>query len=224
MGIVFGITGTQEPSYSMWHTASGSPFEIRQYQPYLIAEVWSNEESKDQAFGILAKYIGVFGNPANSKGMAMAMTAPVLMEAAEGQKLAMTSPVLSSEKKESMAFVLPFEYTRLDQLPTPTDRRVSLRAVPSKIVAVSQFSGWYSNSAGRSHFEALQSHLRDQNLLARPRAAGDASDDEEAEWSVSQYHPPFTLPFLRRNEIWVPLDERREEVRAITSRDPEKKT
>jgi hypothetical protein len=24
-------------------------------------------------------------------------------------------------------------------------------------------------------------------------------------WQVAQFHPPFTLPFLRRNEIWIDL-------------------
>jgi hypothetical protein len=128
MGTVFGSEGISEPAYSILQS---TPFEIRNYSSYLIAEVAMQGGGE---FNILAKYIGVFGEPANEGSQAMAMTAPVL----EGVSMAMTAPVLQSGTKsgEKMAFVLPFEYTDLAQAPRPTDNRVTLRDVPEKVVAI----------------------------------------------------------------------------------------
>jgi hypothetical protein len=42
---------------------------------------------------------------------------------------------------------------------------------------------------------------------------GSINDVNSVKWSVAQYHPPFTLPFLRRNEIWIELDEKTEAIK-----------
>ena len=54
----------------------------RRYDPYVVAEIKStsdqlSEKFDGQSFRILAKYIGVFGDPNNVAKQAMAMTAPV---------------------------------------------------------------------------------------------------------------------------------------------------
>ena len=128
MVTVSGKGGIAEPAYKLLQS---TPFEIRRYSSYLVAEVAM--QGGDE-FNILAKYIGVFGDPANEGSQAMAMTAPVL----EGVSMAMTAPVLQSGTKsgKKMAFVLPFEYTDLAQAPRPTDKRVTLRDVPEKVVAI----------------------------------------------------------------------------------------
>ena len=128
MGAVIGKRDTAEPAYKLLQS---TPFEIRLYSPYLVAEVAMQGGGE---FNILANYIGVFGNPANEGSQAMAMTAPVLKRVS----MAMTAPVLQSGTKsgEKMAFVLPSEYTDLAQAPRPTDKRVTLRHVPEKVVAI----------------------------------------------------------------------------------------
>lgn len=69
MGQVFGVNGAREPSYStLWQQ---SPFEIRRYDAYVVAEVSINERGKvrstpeNSAFMCLANYIGVFREPEN---------------------------------------------------------------------------------------------------------------------------------------------------------------
>ena len=123
------------------------------------------------------------------------MTAPVITESS--QQLAMTAPVLQTQ--ESMSFVLPADVSSLDEAPVPTDSRVTLRAVPAKTVAVLPFSGWYTEELGSAQFEALVGKMRENKdmELAQPSS--------RIKWAVAQYHPPFTLPFLRRNEIWVEI-------------------
>ena len=205
MGIVFGITGTQEPPFSM---LSNPPnYQVRMYDPYLIAEVPQLPGQEGNSFTILAKYIGVFGKPENVAKESIAMTSPVITVAP--MKLAMTSPVVN--EKDTMAFVLPFSYTKLDQLPVPTDKRISLRVMPRRILAVKAFSGWYSAIEGEKQLLKLKAWLESDKIIEE----GSIKDVNSPKWSVAQYHPPFTLPFLRRNEIWVELDEKNEKVKAM---------
>ena len=205
MGIVFGVTGTQEPPYTI---VSNPPnYQVRIYSPYLIAEVPQLPGQDNNSFTILAKYIGVFGKPENQANQAMAMTSPVIT--VEPVKMAMTSPVVNA--KDTMSFVLPFSYTSLEQLPVPTDKRIVLRAVPRRLIAVKVFSGWYTAAEGHKQLMKLKEWLAADQIIPEDSVKG----LESPTWSVAQYHPPFTLPFLRRNEIWVDLDEKNEKIKAM---------
>ena len=135
----------------------------------------------------------------------MAMTAPVLMVP---EKIAMTAPVLSSSSSV-MSFVLPFHFKSLAEVPSPTDKRVRVRQIPSRIVAVRGFSGWYSDAEAEQHREALRKQLVADELVR---------DGAALEWSVAQYHPPFTLGFLRKNEVWVELDEKHAKVKEMVAK------
>jgi hypothetical protein len=158
------------------------------------------QKGDDSSFFTLAKYIGVIGKPQNEGEKPMAMTAPVIMEP---KKLTMTAPVVST--MESMSFVLPFEYTDFSELPKPTDPRVILKEIPKRIIAVKKFSGWFSNEVGLQQLKLLVEALKKDDIL------DEIELPEETKWSVAQYHPPFTLPFLRRNEIWIDLDPKEKE-------------
>lgn len=166
--------------------------ELREYAPLIRAETVVTgpyKESLNDGFRILANYI--FG--ANTGGAKIAMTAPVGAEAAgSGEKIAMTAPV-GAEATEAgwrVSFVMPAEYT-LDTLPRPLDARVSLRELPSHRVAALRFRGWAGEAAVNERKAELASALREQGL------------EPQGEPLVAQYNPPWTLPFLRRNEILV---------------------
>jgi hypothetical protein len=192
MGIVFGRTGSAEPAFDL--IRSTSSYEVRNYGNLFTAVTHIDTAKKDgkmsnNAFSTLAKYIGVFGTPENKLQQPIAMTAPVLMD--EDQ----------CGNTENMAFVLPFEFRSMDEIPSPTDKRVEIKEIPGETVAVAKFSGWYTASAGRAHLKKMCEQLRLDGLC---------EDDElTVKWRVAQYHPPFTIPFLRRNEIWVTLDTRK---------------
>jgi len=109
------------------------------------------------------------------------------------QKIAMTAPVQQSMAGEAeMAFMMPAEYT-LEDLPTPNDERVGFEEAPAYTAAVIQFSGWASADKADEHWQRLRQFLIAEQI------------DISGQPTLNQYNPPWTLPFLRRNEIIVPV-------------------
>ena len=171
-------------------------FEVRQYAPYLVAEVvvpGPASEAGSQGFSLLGGYI--FGK--NKGERKLEMTAPVTQAAvapAPPVKLDMTAPVTQAAAPGGFVvqFVMPKGYT-LATLPEPLDVRVKLREVPGSRLAVIQFSGSWSQSTYQEQLQKLRSALS---------AAAIATTGEPVS---SRYNSPFSLPFLRRNEIWLNL-------------------
>ena len=180
-----------EPTYTVVQTTD--VFEVRQYAPYLVAEVLVPgpvNEAGSQGFNLLGGYI--FGK--NKGERKLEMTAPVTQQAAPPVKLEMTAPVTQAAAPGGflVQFVMPKGYT-LATLPEPVDARVKLREVPGNRVAVIRFSGSWSQSTYEEQLQKLRSALA---------AAGMATVGEPVS---SRYNSPFSLPFLRRNEVWLNL-------------------
>lgn len=143
------------------------------------------------------------------------MTAPVLQTPLAARLDADSGALLHSGYADGhvqLAFVLPAQYTSVASCPAPNDPRVLLAEHAPKLVAVSTppFSGGVNEVKVQEHFEALLRQLRADGLWAAtaPKAAVAAAPEPPPapEWHVAQYHPPFTLPWFRRNEIWCHLD------------------
>lgn len=180
----------EEPSYDIVQQFNG--VEVRQYAPYVVAQVLvtgTAEDAGNQAFPILAGYI--FGK--NKGARTFDMTAPVT-QAAAPVKLEMTAPVTQSQAPGGyvVQFVLPKGVT-LAQAPEPLDPRVELREIPASRVAVIRYSGFWSQANYDEHLAKLQTALR----AAQLRWTGEPI--------LSRYNPPLTPWFLRRNEIWLAL-------------------
>lgn len=179
--------GVEEPLHSVETLADG--VEIRRYGPRIAAEttvVADEETARTVAFRRLAGYI--FG--ANHRSDRIAMTAPV------GQKIEMTAPVSQQAGGDQgwvVRFYMPTGWT-LQSLPTPDDQRVALVDLPPETVAVLRFSG---DRGARS----IADHTR--RLRATLRAYGFLTIGEPTAWF---YDPPWTLPFLRRNEVAVSIE------------------
>ena len=181
----------EEPAFEV--IAEYEDFEVRRYEPFVIAEVEVDGEfgkAGNRAFNTLFRYISG-DNRADGK---MEMTTPVLQTA--GEKIEMTTPVLQRPAAQSdthrVSFVLPLRYS-LESAPEPTDPAVSLRQVPDRIVAALRYGGTWSEARYRKHEQALLSAVE----TAGYETAG------TPEWA--RYNGPFTPWFLRRNEVLVEL-------------------
>jgi hypothetical protein len=189
----------ETPEYQVVETYPN--FELRRYEPYLVAETRVTggfDEVGGEAFRVLADYI--FGN--NRARTEMAMTAPVNQRAAseEGERLAMTAPVTQrpdaaeGEGTYVVSFIMPSSYT-LETLPEPLSPRVSIRRQPERLMAARRYSGWWSEANYREN-EAI--------LLRAVEAAGLKPVSAPV---YARYNSPFSLWFLRRNEVMVEVSE-----------------
>jgi hypothetical protein len=203
MGIVFGRDTVAEPPYTILMDRSDGPtaYQIRSYGPRVAIETSMQQNEGDRSpFMKLASYIGVVGAPVNEGGEAIAMTAPVMKSgtgSTGGTKIAMTAPVVRVESV--MQFVLPKEYDSVAKAPRPTDPTVIVKELPPATGAVHRYSGSMESDYCAQKALALAEQLRQDGLVDMDDATATASH------SFWGYNPPFTLPMLRRNEVWIPL-------------------
>ena len=171
-------------------------FEMRDYPALVVAEVSVTGEQKEAAskgFRLLAGYI--FGG--NKRRQGIAMTAPVAQEPMS-EKIAMTAPVtqIQNAGRWIVRFTMPSTYT-VDSLPEPNDPKVKLKPLPPERFAVLRFSGL----AAKSDVDAKSAELMQAAKAHQLRAIGPVS--------LAQYNPPWTLWFMRRNEVMIPVEVQR---------------
>ena len=179
------------PAYSV--VAQYPDFELREYAPYIVAEVRISgpfSEAGNQGFRILAGYI--FGK--NKGERQLAMSTPVTQEA-EPKKIAMTTPVTQEPAgaEQLLQFRMPEGFT-LATLPEPLDPRVSFREIAGGRFAAIRYSGRWTDANYAEHLAILQNGVA---------AAGLRTSGEPV---FARYNPPLTPWFLRRNEIWLKVD------------------
>lgn len=179
----------EEPAFAV--SLSEGDFEIRQYASTIVAETTVSGNAWDArfaGFGPLADYI--FAKERG--GEKIAMTAPVTQ--APREKIAMTAPVTQqiagSGEEWLITFTMPAGYT-MDTLPAPANPDVRLVEVPARTMGVLSFTGLATDA----DMKAAESRLLDHVRRAGMKPAGDVE--------FAFYDPPWTLPFLRRNEAMV---------------------
>jgi hypothetical protein len=192
-----GAMANEEPRYEV--IKKDNDFELRRYQPMIIAEVLVTgtlSEASNKGFRQIADFI--FGNnedPVKKQSEKIAMTAPVTMEADTSSKIAMTAPVTMEGTGGAwkMAFVMPSKFT-MDTLPKPKNTNIIIKQIPSQQLAVVTFSGWVDEEKLVVQTTRLNEWMAKNGL----KSSGSVQ--------LSRYNPPWTLPFWRRNEVWVKLD------------------
>ena len=158
---------------------------------YQVEKVWEAEQIEIRAYA--PRVMAVTGMNEDSDSGFRVLAGYIFGGNAEEQKIAMTAPVQQSMAGEKeMAFMMPAEYA-LEDLPEPEDQRVSFREAPAYTAAVIQFSGWASAEKADENWQQLRQFLIAEGI------------DITGEPTLNQYNPPWTLPFMRRNEIIVPV-------------------
>ena len=182
----------EEPDYTV--IEQSGKLELRRYAPTIIAETQvsgSMDKASGDGFRLIADYI--FGNNTakNGEQSKISMTAPVLMEP-QSEKINMTAPVTLAESGGDwrVAFVMPSQYT-METLPTPNNDQVTLREVPASDYAVVRFSGLAGEKKVAKKTGELLRWMESKSLIS-------VGSPE-----LARYNPPWTPPFLRRNEIRV---------------------
>jgi effector-binding domain-containing protein len=179
----------EEAAYQVVKTAG--PFELRDYDPHIVAETsvaGELEEAGNTAFRRLFGYIS--GD--NRSERKISMTAPVSQQS--GEKIAMTAPVGQQKSGDQwlVSFMMPAEYT-METLPIPDNPEVTLRQVPARRVAVVRYSGFWTEKNYQKNKLKLAAWIEKEGF----NVTG------EAIWA--RYNSPFSLWFLRRNEILLPV-------------------
>ena len=190
--ITLNAMALEKPEYQVLYEDGN--IEYRLYEPYLVAQTnvkmsENYNSASNEGFRRLFKYI----TGSNTSEADIAMTAPVQMTMDDsGQKIDMTAPVQQIESEEflQVAFMLPSKFD-MNNAPIPTDERVTIKQIPARIMAVIRYSGRWTEK-NRSKFEF---RLRENLKLHEITAISDAE--------TAAYNPPFTPPFMRRNEIML---------------------
>lgn len=173
---MLGLSTTQEPDYKVLKRSKD--FEIRQYPPRIEASTFVRGDFKTASeigFKRIFKYI----SEKNEREAKIEMTAPVFIE--------------KKNNGHIVSFVIPRNYS-LDSTPEPLSEAVSIRPVDAKTVATYRFSMYLSEE-------------KNQMLARKLRKWSQLSDDYKvaSSYYVAGYNPPWTIPFLRRNEVMIDL-------------------
>ena len=188
----------EEPNYTVLSQIDN--FELRHYDAQLVAQTWvsgDQDTASRQGFKILADYI--FGNNTAPSGESskISMTAPVTMQSDNqnediSQKIAMTAPVSMQQDdgKWRVQFTMPSKYT-MQTLPKPNNPDIKIVKVPAQTYGVIKFSGLAGSKKVAKKTETLKSWMQTQKLMVIGTP------------ELARYNPPWTLPFMRRNEVMI---------------------
>ena len=157
-------------------------FELREYQPCVLAEVKVSAEystAASSAFGSLFRYI--------SKGNK------------DSQKIAMTAPVIAAQKDKKanenewfVSFVMP-SGSKFGHLPHPNDPQVILRELDTETCIAASFRGRATHEVAEKKIQALRA------------AAAKEKINLSNESRICRFDPPFKPGILQYNEIVIPV-------------------
>ena len=169
------VMAIEEPEFKI--LVDEGELQIRSYDEYLVAETaveGSFDTASRKGFRRVAGYI--FGENKNSIG--------------QSEKIQMTAPVTVKPDNEGwvLHFVMPSNYD-LSQLPVPNNNSILLKKIEAHYAAVIIFSGFTTDAKIKNKTEELKVWLKKKDF----KIAGTQQ--------IARYNDPFTLPWLRRNEI-----------------------
>lgn len=199
---VFGGKAAEEPSFRI--VLADGNVEVREYQAGTVArtaETGAFGEAVERGFRRLFAYIA----GANAAGTEIDMAAPVLVAWGQWPTSPMPEGAVRQERGGgaqppagrggsgwSIGFLLPARYDA-STAPAPARGQIYLHDLPARCAATIRFSGRLRADAANAERRTLERWLQTNGL------------HHEGDWQMAGYHPPWTLPMLRRNEVLVTL-------------------
>jgi hypothetical protein len=167
----------EHPKYNV--LKKEGPIEIRHYQRMITAETHNIQGDQPTAVHTGFKTLASYIFGQNTKQTKIDMTAPVMQEYSNGVW--------------KIRFVMPSKYT-MDTLPKPTNSLIRLHTVPEQRVIVIRFAGLGTQDNLEKNTNRLLAFLKHKDLtpIGNPIYAF--------------FNPPWTLPFLRRNEVMIEIE------------------
>lgn len=166
---------SKEPTYKVLETHG--KIELREYDPFLVAEVEISGERKEAIRnGFRLLAPFIFGE--NQSKAKIPMHIPV------------TQQKLGSLWK--IHFMLPKEYSE-QNIPRPNSPEIKICAISAAHFAVILFSGTPSEEQLQTYTHKLEIFCQTHQLQT------------DGPPIFAFYNPPWTLPFLRRNEVMYKL-------------------
>lgn len=122
-------------------------FEVRLYEPMLLAVSQNNDLKGTSGFNQLFNYIS-----GSNK---------------ESRKIAMTAPVINNldNDQPTMAFVMPKQYS-LENLPKPHHSELQFKQIPERYMAAITFSGNISQAIIEEKKNELMEWLKEKQITA----------------------------------------------------------
>lgn len=191
-GAMRASMAAEEPEYTV--AEKDGNIELRDYESLIVAETpvsGSLEQAGNTAFRKLFNYIA-----GNNRSRSSTSTPAGNKVGAEGEKIPMTAPVSQHGTGSSyfVSFMIPSSY-RLESVPEPVDRTIVIREIPARRVAAIRYSGRWTEKRYTHFRDRLEDWISSRNM----KPAGPVI------WA--RYNPPFTLWFMRRNEILIPVED-----------------
>ena len=170
------IMANEQPAYTV--IKKDNEFEIRQYTNFLTATVETEGERDDaigKGFRILFKYI----SGENKNKESISMTVPVMHKS-------------TGNNKWNVSFVVPKKFN-LQNVPQPDNQNVKIINNQNLKVIVITFSGLFSDANIKEKETKLRNYIREKGLKIEEPAI------------YAGYNAPWTLWFLKRNEVLFKL-------------------
>ena len=165
----------KEPSFSLIDKENN--IELRQYDEYVIARtsIPVNQSEEDNNMFRVLASY-IFGR--NEKNQSIPMTAPV-------------TTYKNNDTYDMIFYML--DVNNIQELPNPSGQNISLENFNLGKCAVISFSWFASKNKINKYTEKLKKYINDNGYTV------------DSPFMVNRYDPPWTLPFLRRNEILVKI-------------------
>jgi len=192
--LLFRALNEEYPSY---FTLSETGFkEIRDYKPFLLAQIEIENSIFEEALNQAHKQVGAYFSSQNSgeRSLVDNNNSKTLFP----QKIPLMYPIFYSKNELvwRIAYVIPSKYS-LQTVPLPLDSRIKILETPERIVAVIKFSGQLTS-------EKISQKVRDLKKWIQYHDSFFPVSGPV----IAQYASTSSISFLRRYEIHIEIKKR----------------